>query len=303
MHQEHREAYGALKTWFALKERGIACGKHRVARLRQAAGIEAKRKRRFRVITEHHRTPQAAPDLLGRRFNAPVPNAVWVGDMTFVRTREGFLHLAVLLDLYSRRVVGWAMDTQPSQALGQAALAMALDQRKPRPGLIHHTDRGSPYSARAYPEQLHARGICRSMSGRKSAYDNAVAESFFSNLKNEPRPPLRLPDAGPRAGGDLRLHRALLQPKAHPPIARLSHARGSRARMGGCLTNVSGEGGTAHSDPFSRRLFPVPCYGPIRGIRRTGVSPISHRLVPVTVVSRGFHQTDFALLGYLGIGI
>jgi len=185
VHQEHREAYGALKTWFALKERGIACGKHRVARLRQAAGIEAKRKRRFRVITEHHRTPQAAPDLLERRFNAPVPNAVWVGDMTFVRTREGFLHLAVLLDLYSRRVVGWAMDTQPSQALGQAALAMALDQRKPRPGLIHHTDRGSPYSARAYLEQLHARGIRRSMSGRKSAYDNAVAESFFSNLKNE----------------------------------------------------------------------------------------------------------------------
>lgn len=185
VHQEHREAYGALKTWFALKERGIACGKHRVARLRQAAGIEAKRKRRFRVITEHHRTAQAAPDLLGRRFTAPVPNAVWVGDMTFVRTREGFLHLAVLLDLYSRRVVGWAMDTQPSQALGQAALAMALDQRKPRPGLIHHTDRGSPYSARAYLEQLHARGIRRSMSGRKSAYDNAVAESFFSNLKNE----------------------------------------------------------------------------------------------------------------------
>lgn len=185
IHREHHEAYGALKTWLALKERAIRCGKHRVARLRKVAGIEARRKRRFRVITEHHHTPQAAPDLLQRRFIAPVPDTVWVGDMTFIRTREGFLHVAVLLDLYSRRVVGWAMDCQPDQALSQAALAMALNQRQPRPGLIHHTDRGSPYSARAYLEQLSAWGIRRSMSGRKSAYDNAVAESFFSNLKNE----------------------------------------------------------------------------------------------------------------------
>jgi transposase InsO family protein len=91
VHYEHHEAYGAFKTWRALNTQGVACGKHRVARLRKAAGIEGKRKRRFRVITEHQHTPQAAPDLLERRFNAPVPNAVWVGDMTFIRTREGDL--------------------------------------------------------------------------------------------------------------------------------------------------------------------------------------------------------------------
>lgn len=185
VHQAHREAYGAIKTWRTLNGQGIACGKHRVARLRQAAGIEARRKRRFRRITEHHRTPAPAPDLVQRRFTASTPNAIWVGDMTFIRTRQGFLHLAVLLDLFSRRVVGWSMGTQPDQALSQAALTMALTQRRPSPGLVHHTDRGSPYSARAYLELQTRRGIRPSMNGRKSAYDNAVAESFFSNLKNE----------------------------------------------------------------------------------------------------------------------
>jgi putative transposase len=185
VHREHREAYGALKTWRALTSQGIACGKHRVARLRKADGIEARRKRRFRVITEHHQTPIAAPDLVQRRFSASVPNTVWVGDMTFIRTRQGWLHLAVLLDLFSRRVVGWAMDAQPRQELTQAALSMALAHRRPKAGLIHHTDRGAPYSARRYLEQLDAAGIRASMNGMKSAYDNAVAESFFSNLKNE----------------------------------------------------------------------------------------------------------------------
>lgn len=132
LHQEHREAYRALKTWRVLNKRGIACGKHRVARLRQAAGIEAKRKRRFRRITEHQHTAAPAPDLVQRRFSAPAPDAIWVGDMTFVRTREGWRHLAVLLDPYSRRVVGWAMGTQPDQSLSKCALAMALAQRRPR---------------------------------------------------------------------------------------------------------------------------------------------------------------------------
>ena len=185
VHGEHREAYGALKTWRALNRQGVACGKHRVARLRREAGIEAKRKRRFRVMTEHHQTPAPAPDLLNRQFHTQAPDRAWVGDMTFIRTRQGWLHLAVLLDLFSRRIVGWAMDTQPGQTLTQTALTMALVQREPAAGLIHHTDRGSPYSARGYGEQLGARGIRPSMSGRKSAYDNAVAESFFSSLKNE----------------------------------------------------------------------------------------------------------------------
>jgi transposase InsO family protein len=185
VHWEHREAYGALKTWRALNRQGVACGKHRVARLRREAGIEAKRKRRFRVMTEHQQRPAPAPDLLNRQFRTQAPDQAWVGDMTFIRTRQGWLHLAVLLDLFSRRIVGWAMHNQPGQTLTHTALTMALVQRQPAAGLIHHTDRGSPYSARGYGEQLSARGIRPSMSGRKSAYDNAVAESFFSSLKNE----------------------------------------------------------------------------------------------------------------------
>ena len=185
VHREHRQTCGALKTWKALNRQGIACGKHRVARLRKLHGIEANRKRRFRIITEHHQTPVAAPDRLNRTFTAAAPDRAWVGDMTFVRTRQGWLNLAVLVDLYSRKVVGWAMGPQPNQALALRALNMALVHRRPPAGLVHHTDRGATYSATAYRERLQQAGLLPSMSGRKSAYDNAVAESFFSNLKNE----------------------------------------------------------------------------------------------------------------------
>ena len=185
VHREYRQTCGALKTWKVLNRQGIACGKHRVARLRKMHGIEANRKRRFRIITEHHQTPVAAPDRLNRTFTAAAPNRAWVGDMTFVRTRQGWLNLAVLVDLYSRKVVGWAMGPQPNQALALGALDMALAHRRPRAGLMHHTDRGATYSANAYRERLQQAGFLPSMSGRKSAYDNAVAESFFSNLKNE----------------------------------------------------------------------------------------------------------------------
>ncbi len=184
-HARHRNAYGALKTWRHLNATGIACGKHRVARLRKQAGIEAQRKRRFRLTVEHHHTPKAAPDLLQRQFHAAAPNRAWVGDMTFIRTRQGWLHLVVLLDLYSRKVVGWAMGDRATTALHQAALAMAILQRRPSPGLVHHTDRGAVYSAPSYREQMAQAGMQASMNGRKTAYDNAVAESFFSNLKNE----------------------------------------------------------------------------------------------------------------------
>lgn len=108
MHHQYRQAYGALKTWKHLNNIGTECGKHHVARLRVEAGIEAKRKQRFRITVKHHNTPQAAPDLLNRQFSIALPNRAWVGDMTFIRIRQGWLHLAMLLDLYSRKVVGWA---------------------------------------------------------------------------------------------------------------------------------------------------------------------------------------------------
>jgi len=185
VHHQFRQAYGAVKTWKHLNKVGIACGKHRIAKLRQTAGIEAKRKTRFRLTVEHHHTPVAAPDLLNRQFTTASPNVAWVGDMTFIRTRQGWLHLAVLLDLYSRKVVGWAFGNKANATLHQQALSMAITQRKPDAGLIHHTDRGAVYSAAPYRAQLAQTNIIPSMNGRKTAYDNAVAESFFSNLKNE----------------------------------------------------------------------------------------------------------------------
>ncbi len=185
VHIEHRQVYGGVKTWRTLNARGITCGKHRVARLRREAGIEARRSQRQRIMVEHHKTAAPAPDLLVRRFIAPSPNRIWAGDMTFIRTREGWLHLAVLLDLFSRKVVGWAMDQRPGQLLHLGALHMALTQRRPQPGLIHHTDRGPQYSTPAYRGLLQAHGLRPSMNARKAPQDNAVAESFFSNLKNE----------------------------------------------------------------------------------------------------------------------
>lgn len=185
VHHAHFEAYGALKTWRSLNGQGIACGKHRVARIRREARIEAKRKRRFRIITEHHHTAPAAPDLIERRFLVDQPDRAWVGDMTFIRTRQGWLYLAMLLDLYSRRVVGWAMGERPEEALPLNALEMAIAQRRPAPGLIHHTDQGVIYRARRYRQRLASTGMRPSMGAKGSAYDNAVAESFFSNLKNE----------------------------------------------------------------------------------------------------------------------
>lgn len=185
VHEASRPAYGAKKTWLELNAQAIRCGKQRVARLRKQAGIEARRKRRFRVMVEHHHRAPAAPDLVQRRFHVGAADRVWVGDLTFIRTRAGFLHLAVLLDLYSRRVVGWAMGERPTLPLAMKALEMALLQRLPPRGLVHHTDQGALYSASAYRERLTASGIAPSMSAKGDVHDNAVAESFFSTLKNE----------------------------------------------------------------------------------------------------------------------
>lgn len=185
IHAGSRENYGAVKTWEALTEAGEACGLHRVARLRQAHGIQAKRMRRFHCVYAARNSDAMAPNLLNRDFTAPAPDRVWVGDITFVPTREGWLHLAVLLDLYSRKVVGWAMGSQQNRSLVIDALTMAIEHRRPQPGLIHHTDQGVLYGTSAYRAILAQHGMSPSMSRKGDCYDNAVAESFFSNLKNE----------------------------------------------------------------------------------------------------------------------
>lgn len=185
VHAESRHAYGAKKTWHTLQQQGIACGKHRVARLRRDAGIEAQRKRRFRISAEHRKMPALPPDRLQRNFTQAQPDRAWVGDVTFIRTRAGWLYLSMLLDLYSRKVVGWSMSARNDEALTLGALNMALEHRRPRPGLIHHTDQGGLYRSGNYRARMQSAGILPSMGNKGSAYDNAVAESFFSNLKNE----------------------------------------------------------------------------------------------------------------------
>ena len=185
IYTQSRENYGGVKTWRALIEAGELCGLNRVARLRQNEGIYAKRVRRFRQAYAARNSVPAAPNLLVRHFQAPAPNRVWVGDISFIPTREGWLYLAVLLDLYSRRVVGWAMSGCMNRQLVIDALTMAIEHRQPAPGLVHHTDQGVVYATSAYRAILATRGIIASMSRRGDCYDNAVAESFFSNLKNE----------------------------------------------------------------------------------------------------------------------
>ena len=185
VHHQTREQYGAVKLWRALQQGGIPCGRHRVARLRRADGLEARRVRRFRISVEHHHLPPPAPNRLQQCFVTTGVNRVWVGDLTMVPTRTGWLYLAVLLDLYSRRVVGWALRPTPEKQLTLAALQMALTSRRPQPGLIHHSDQGAQYTSGAYRHLLQAHGLVASMSRKGNCYDNAVAESFFSTLKNE----------------------------------------------------------------------------------------------------------------------
>lgn len=185
IHQESKEAYGATKTWRTLNQSGTVCGKHRVARLRREAGIEARRKRKFRLAYKARNVAPAPPNLLRWPFKADYPDQIWVTDVTFIPTRSGWLYLAVMIDLHTRLVVGWSMKDRPNQELVNQALMMAVDQRRPKPGLIHHSDQGILYSSGSYLELLKKYGMLRSMSGKGNCYDNAVAESFFSSLKNE----------------------------------------------------------------------------------------------------------------------
>jgi putative transposase len=185
LHQGHRKIPGALKTWKLLQDRGVLCGKHRVGRLRKLEGIESQRKARFRAMRTYQKTEPPAPDLIKRAFTVAAPNKVWVSDMTTIRTREGWIHLAIVLDLFARRIVGWAIGTTQAATLPIAALKMAVVQRTPRAGLICHTDQGAVYGASSYRQVLIDHGLLPSMSRKGNCHDNAVAESFFSNLKNE----------------------------------------------------------------------------------------------------------------------
>jgi putative transposase len=185
IHVQSRENYGTVKTLRALRAEGVDCGLKRVRRLRNLHGIEAKRRRRFRQATAARHSEPPAPNLLNRDFTVSAPDRVWVTDITFVPTRVGWLYVAAVIDLHSRRVVGWAMRERINLTLAVEALTMAIHQRRPKPGLVHHSDQGQLYLATAYRQLLKAHGMIQSMSKKGDCYDNAVAESFFSNLKNE----------------------------------------------------------------------------------------------------------------------
>jgi transposase InsO family protein len=159
--------------------------RHRVARLMRERGLCARAKRRFCKTTDSDHSWKTPRNLLGRNFEVPEPDRVWAGDVTYLQTHEGWLYLAVLLDLYSRRVVGWAMSARNDEQLTLGALQMALDQRQPEPGLLHHTDRGTTYASGTYQDVLEQNGFICSMSRKGNCWDNAPVESFFSTLDFE----------------------------------------------------------------------------------------------------------------------
>ncbi len=146
VHDQSKQRYGIIKYWKQLNQEGIRCGRDQVAGLREVHNIYAKRRRRFVVTTRSKHRHWIAPNRLQRDFTAIAPNHVWVGDVTFIATRTGWLYLAILIDLYSRKVVGWSMSNSNNGTLVKEALTMAIEHRKPTPGLIHHTDRGSTYA-------------------------------------------------------------------------------------------------------------------------------------------------------------
>ena len=189
IHQTSRQTYGSPRVHREVRAAGMVGGRHRIARLMREAGLRARTPRRWRPATTNSRHGYGvAGNLLQRRFSVRESggsNRVWCGDITYVRTDEGWLYLAVLLDLGSRMVVGWAMRESLEAELSVAALRMALARRRPAPGLLHHTDRGVQYAAAEYRELLAAQQITASMSRRANCYDNAVAESFFATLRWE----------------------------------------------------------------------------------------------------------------------
>jgi putative transposase len=188
IHRNSRETYGAPRIHFELRTLGVRCGRKRVARLMREAGLFGcggrRRKVRTTLRSQTERTPPA-PDLVKRNFTPEAPNHLWVADITYVRTWEGWLYLSLVLDTYSRKVVGWSMTNNLRTELVLDALNMAIYNRRPQPGLIHHSDRGSQYTSVEFGSRLKEAGFLPSMGSVADAYDNSMAESFVSTLKRE----------------------------------------------------------------------------------------------------------------------
>ncbi len=185
IHKNSRGTYGAPRTHAELKAQGEGCSKNRVARLMKGAGIRSKTRRKFRNTTDSSHKNPIAPNILKERSGASSPNEIWAADITYIPTNEGWLYLASIIDMFSRRIVGWSMGPTLKTILVVDALKMAIGLRKPPPGLIHHSDRGSQYASIEYRDLLDEHGFVCSMSRKGNCYDNATKESFFHTLKTE----------------------------------------------------------------------------------------------------------------------
>lgn len=180
-----KRTYGSPRVHAALKGMGIRSSKKTVAEIMKDNNWLAKTKKKFKSTTDSEHKHPVAPNLLNRDFSPAGPNQVWAGDITYVRTGEGWLYLAVVMDLYSRKIVGWKMSNRMSRDLVIGAMRMAIGNRRPPRGLIFHSDRGSQYASQDFKRVLWAAGIVQSMSGKGACWDNAVVESFFKTLKTE----------------------------------------------------------------------------------------------------------------------
>jgi transposase InsO family protein len=183
--KKSRSTYGSPRMQRELRKEGKRHGKARIRRLMKEMDLKPKATRRFKVTTDSQHSKPVAPNILGQSFTPPAANLAWASDITYIRTDEGWLYLATVIDLYSRRIIGWSMGTWLATKLVTDALTMALLQRKPPHGVIHHSDRGSQYCSTAYQALLARNGFVCSMSGKGNCYDNAVMESFYHTLKVE----------------------------------------------------------------------------------------------------------------------
>ena len=185
MFRRSHGAYGSPRIHAELRADGIRVSRKRVERLMREGGLEARRKRRFRKTTDSNHSFPIAPNVLERQFVIETPNSAWATDVTNIATTQGWLYLAIMLDLFSRRVVGWAVSESNDTALALLALERSRGSRRPAPGLVHHSDRGSPYASADYRDALKTYGMVASMSRSGDCWDNAVAESFFATLRAE----------------------------------------------------------------------------------------------------------------------
>ena len=185
IHAEFRGSYGSPRMAEEIRGRGFPVSKERVERLMRENSIRARHKRRFKATTDSKHGLPVAPNLLDRNFMPAAPNQVWTADLTYIWTAEGWLYLAVVLDLFNREVVGWSLKPRMTADIVIDALTMAWFRRKPAPGLIHHADRGSQYASHAFQARLKTYGMTCSMSRKGNCWDNAPTESFFNSYKNE----------------------------------------------------------------------------------------------------------------------